>query len=100
MAAAKWQPARLFGDLHMILIALPTISRASPILLEYLAADASRRSNERKDVRRSDGVEFLVADHNQPIADHAVERLAGVHQLALELHGFTLKAAPDRLLHG
>jgi hypothetical protein len=32
-AAAKWQPARDFGDRHMILLQLPTISRASPMLL-------------------------------------------------------------------
>jgi hypothetical protein len=31
MAAAKWQPVRDFGARHMILMQLPTISRASPI---------------------------------------------------------------------
>ena len=33
MAAAKWQPARDFGERHIMRMQLPIISRASPMLL-------------------------------------------------------------------
>ena len=41
MAALKWHPALDFGDLHIIRMQLPIISRASPILLLYRSFDCA-----------------------------------------------------------
>src|SRR5262249_9381383 len=57
------------------------------------------RGDERHDVRLRLGVDVLVRNDFQPLAHHRVEALAGVDQLARELHGLTLHAAPDALLH-
>ncbi|WP_156439814.1 hypothetical protein [Bradyrhizobium valentinum] len=69
MAAPKWQPARDFGDLHMILMQLPFADG----LAVSVPRRCERRGDERKDVRCRDGVEVLMADDFQSVADHRVE---------------------------
>ena len=57
MAAPK--PARDFGARHIILMVLPTISHASPILLLLpLFRCRERCDDERKDVRRGERVQI------------------------------------------
>ena len=59
----------------------------------------ARGLDEGDDVRRGLGVDVLMRDDLEPLADHPVKRLRRVHQLDSEFHRLALKPAPDALLH-
>ena len=85
---------------HIMRIALPIISRASPMLLLYRSLDcATERRDEPHDVRRRQRVEVFMANDFKPLADHRVKRLRRAHEFDGEFHRLALKATPDRLLH-
>ena len=99
MAALKWHPALDFGDLHIIRIQSPIISRASPILLLYRFFDCASEVATNGTTHGCDGVEVFMANNFEPVADHRVEGFGRVHEFDRELHCFAFHATPDRRLH-